>query len=165
MLDKFRSRDSKNLKSLLMEALLLDGQVEEAKKVLALLPQEAEVGKRVALSGALARSVEYYIDNGEFEEAADQWDQWQRRFPDSFFEGYSALLKVRMMEKASPVAAAKVAEAFALAVPDSPYAPQLLDRASAILAKLDKSKSDALRKLLKEKYPEDPLSQDKAAGK
>ena len=160
MLAKFKDRDSVNLKRLRMEALLLDGRVDEAKAVLAQLPAEAEVGKRVALSGALSRTIEYFIDNNELESAADSWNNWQRRFPESFWEGYSVVLKVRMMESKAPRAAARVAEAFAIAVPGSPYAPQLLDLASRILAKSDKPKSDSLRKLLKEKYPEDPLAQD-----
>jgi hypothetical protein len=77
-------------------------------------------------------------------------------------EGYSVLLRVRLMEiRKSPQAAAKVAEAFAAAVPHSSYAPSLLDYASRLLATINPEKSAALRKTLKEKYPEDPLSQDK----
>lgn len=159
VLEKFRDRDSRNLKRLWMQALLLDGRVDEARKVLEMLPHQQEIGKRVALSGALARSIEFFIDDSDPESASEAWDDWQRQFPESFWEGYSALLKVRMLEPKYPLVAAKVAESFALAVPTSAYAPQLLDRASKILAKRDKEKSDALRKLLKEKYPEDPLSQ------
>jgi hypothetical protein len=59
-----------------------------------------------------------------------------------------------------PQAAAKLAEAFASAQPQSPYAPQLLDRASKLLVAVDPPKSQALRQLLKQKYPEDPLSQN-----
>lgn len=159
MLAKFKDKDSKNLVRLRMEALLLDGRVDEAKQVLAQLPADPDVGKRVALAGALARTIEYFIDNNEPAAAAEKWSEWQRRFPESFWEGYSVVLKVRMMETRHPQAAARVAEAFAGAVPGSPYAPQLLDRASHILAKTDKARSDAIRKLLKEKYPEDPLAQ------
>ena len=53
-----------------------------------------------------------------------------------------------------------VASIIANAVPGSSYAPQLLDRASKLLASTDPAKSTALRKLLKERYPEDPLSQE-----
>jgi hypothetical protein len=70
------------------------------------------------------------------------------------------VLRTKLMElRNRPEAAAKVAEAFATAVPMSPYAPQLLDRASKLLATDDPTKSLALRQLLKQKYPEDPLSQ------
>ncbi len=159
MLAAFKDRDSVNLKRLRMSALLLDGRVDEAKKLLEQLPVREELGKRAAISGALARSIEFYIDNNELDSAEESWDDWQRRYPESLWEGYSVLLKVRMMERRYPRSAAKIAEAFVQAAPASPYAPQLLDRASRILAKSDKTKSEALRKLLKEKYPEDPLSQ------
>jgi hypothetical protein len=159
MLSAFKDRKSNNLKRLYMHALLLSGEVDAARRVLGELPQNEEIGRRVALSGALARSIEYFIDNDEPDAAAEQWDDWQRRYPESFWEGYSVLLKVRMLESRFPDAAARIAEAFARAVPDSPYAPQLLARASDLLAKSDANKSEALRKLLKERYPEDPLSQ------
>ena len=57
-------------------------------------------------------------------------------------------------------AAAAVAEAFAAAVPTSSYAPQLLDRAAKLLANADPAKAAALHQQLKQKYPEDPLSQN-----
>ena len=96
--------------------------------------------------------------------AAEKWDDWQRRFPSSFLEGYSALLKTRILQGRNPPLAAKVAAAFAKSVPDSPYSPQLLDIASKLLAKSDKAQSDALRQLLQSKYPEDPLAQPQKSG-
>jgi hypothetical protein len=159
MLSAFKDRRSDNLKRLHMQALVLNGNPDAAKKILADLPPQDDLGKRAALSGALARAIEYYIDNNELDSADEKWDDWQRRYPDSFWEGYSVVLKVRMLEGRYAPQAARIAEAFAKSVPDSPYAPQLLDRASRLLAKSDKTKSDAIRKLLKEKYPEDPLSQ------
>lgn len=159
MLATFKERGSNNLKRLHMQALLLSGEPAAAKRILAELPQQEDIGRRVALSGALARSIEYFIDNNELDAAADNWNDWQRRYPESFWEGYSVVLKVRMLEPSYPAAAARIAEAFARAVPDSAYSPQLLDRASDILAKSDEKKSEELRKLLKERYPEDPLSQ------
>jgi hypothetical protein len=70
-------------------------------------------------------------------------------------------LRVKLMElRHEPAAAAKMAEAFATAVPQSSYAPQLLDRAAKLLATIDPAKSKELRERLKEKYPEDPLSQN-----
>lgn len=159
MLAAFKDRDSDNLKRLHMQALLLCGQADAAKRLLEQMPHREETGRRVAMSGALARSIEYFIDNNETDSAAEKWDDWQRRYPESFWEGYSVLLKVKMLEPGYPDAAASIAEAFAKAIPDSPYAPQLLHRASVLLSKSDVGKSEALRKLLKERYPEDPLSQ------
>lgn len=159
MLEPFMSRPSNNLKRLRMTALLLDQQPDEAKKILEQLPDEGDAPKKVALSGAMARSIEYFIDQGDLESAEEQWDEWQRRFPSTLFDGYAAILRARMLHKSHPAEAAKAAEAFALALPASPYAPQLLDFAANTLAKSDAPRAEKLRQLLKEKYPEDPLAQ------
>ncbi len=158
-LQKLSANDSRNVKRLQMQACLLNGQIEDAKKLLKSIPDDPEQAKKTALSGAYARSVEYYIKSRELESAEESWEDWQRRFPDSFWEGYSMVLKVRILESDYPQIAAKAAEAFALAVPDSAYAPELLDRASKLLLAADPEKSKSLRRMLKEKYPEDPLSQ------
>ena len=82
------------------------------------------------------------------------------RTPADFLEGYSLLLRVRLMElRKLDLAAAKVAEAFANAVPKSSYSPKLLDKASRLLKTSERIKSVALHELLKKRYPEDPLSQ------
>ena len=164
MLEPFMGRDSRNLKRLRAEALLLDGNPADARKILADLTDDGDPAKRVALTGALARSIEFYIDTHDLETADEKWDDWQRKFPSSFLEGYSALLKTRILQGRNPALAAKVGAAFAKAVPDSPYAPQLLDSASKLLAKSDKAQSDALRQLLQSKYPEDPLAQPSKSG-
>jgi hypothetical protein len=94
------------------------------------------------------------------ERVEQAWDKWQAQSPADFLEGYSVLLKTRLTEKAGyAAAAAKAAEAFALAVPRSSYAPKLLDRASRLLERANGPKSQALKQLLKQKYPEDPLAQ------
>ena len=70
------------------------------------------------------------------------------------------LLRVKLMTIAGhPAAAAKVAEAFARAMPRSSYSPSLLDTASKLLARIDPGKSASMREMLKSRYPEDPLSQ------
>jgi PKD repeat protein len=142
------------------EALLLGQKTDEAKKLLAALPAQGDPAHQAAISGASARTVEYYITQGDWEAGEDAWDVWQARYPSDFLQGYSVLLKTKLMElKKAPEAAARVAEAFATAVPTSSYSPQLLDRASKLMAATDPGKSQALRKMLKERYPEDPLSQ------
>jgi hypothetical protein len=108
----------------------------------------------------MARTIEYYITERDAQAGTSAWERWQALFPADFLEGYSVLLRTRLMEiDGDTAAAAKVAEAFASAVPNSAYAPQLLDRASHLLATSDPARSKALRELLKQKYPEDPLSQ------
>jgi PKD repeat protein len=142
------------------EALVLDQKPDEGAKQLKELPQRVNGARAPAVSGALARTIEFYIRDRDWESGQDAWEDWQEQFPADFLEGYSVVLQSKLMElKNAPAAAAKVAEAFALAEPTSSYAPQLLDRASKLLAKTDPAKSEALHKLLKEKYPEDPLSQ------
>ena len=142
------------------QALVLDQKADEGRKILAALPLGAPAEHRVALSGAMARSIEFYIGQRDWESGEGVWETWQSSFPTDFLEGYGVLLRTKLMEiESDSGAAAKVAEAFATAVPDSPYAPQLLDRASRLLAASDPAHSKALREMLKQKYPEDPLSQ------
>ena len=158
-LGPYAEKKSENLKRLALDAMLLSGDVTGAKQLAATLRPDVPEIRQAALSGALARSVEFFVDQGDLDAAEERWDDWQRQFPANIFEGYSVWLKVRMLSKPFPAAAADVAEAFAKAVGDSPYAPQLLDRAAELLAKTDPTRAAALRKLLKDKYPEDPLSQ------
>jgi hypothetical protein len=88
------------------------------------------------------------------------WESWMRHYPTAFLEGYAVLLRTKLMEaRKNPRAAALVAEAFRDGGPKSSYAPQLLDRASKLLERIDSRKSESLRVELKEKYPEDPLAQ------
>lgn len=142
-------------------ALILAQRIAEGRKVLEKLPVGGPADRQGALAGALARTIEYYIKEGDWDAGEQQWEKWQAQYPADFMEGYSVLLRTELMETAkAPAGAAKVAEAFALAVPKSSYAPRLLDRASKLLARTDPAKSKALRDLLKQKYPEDPLSQD-----
>jgi hypothetical protein len=142
------------------QALLLMGNVNEAKKIFDQQTPDDPSGRAAAISGAMARTVEFFITTDNFEAGDDAWEKWQSRFPADFVEGYSVLLRVKLMNMAGhPAAAAKVAEAFAKAVPHSSYSPSLLDKASKLLAKIDPAKSAALRAMLKDRYPEDPLSQ------
>ena len=147
-------------KLLYAQSLVLTGDADQGRKILESMGSSVPQNRKAALSGAAARSVEFFITEKETEAGEEAWDRWQTRFPTDFLEGYSVMLRTRLMElRARPDAAAKLAEAFAAAVPLSPYAPQLLDRASKLLASADPAKSTALHQLLKQKYPEDPLSQ------
>lgn len=150
-----------NLQRMYAQALVLNQKVAEGAKILKSMRGEGLPDRKAAIAGALARTIEYYIGEGDVQSGEQQWDRWQQQYPDDFLEGYSVLLRVRLMEIAKvPEAAARIAEAFALAMPRSSYAPRLLDTASRLLAKTDPVKSRALREMLKQKYPEDPLSQE-----
>jgi hypothetical protein len=141
-------------------ALVLTGSVDEGAKILHELPEQGEPEKRAAISGAMARTIEFHIEEKDADSGDDQWDKWAGRYPADFLLGYSVVLKVRLMEvRKNPAGAAKLAEAFATAVPKSSYAPQLLDKASKLLAKSDAQRSGELKALLKQRYPEDPLAQ------
>ncbi|MGA3067497.1 MAG: PKD domain-containing protein [Tepidisphaeraceae bacterium] len=143
------------------EALILDQQPDRGRKILNSLPKTDDPRRRPAVSGAFARSVEFYISQRDPDSARDAWNKWDAADPTAFPEGYSILLQVRIMAlRQLPIPAAKVAEAFATALPQSPYSPELLDTASKLLATLNSAKSQQLRDLLKQKYPEDPLSQN-----
>jgi len=143
------------------EACILDQKVEQGRRILTALPLTDDARKQPVISGALARTIEFYIDEKDWETGEEQWDRWENKYPAVFLEGYSVMLRTRLMElRHYDAAAARVAEAFARAIPNSPYSPPLLDRASKLLAKTDPEKSKALRADLKKRYPEDPLSQD-----
>ena len=142
-------------------ALLLDGKAAQATTLLQSLPMQGSEERKAALSGAMARTVEYYITEKDWETGEETWNKWTAQFPADFLDGYSVLLKVKLMElKGAGEAAAAVAEAFVTACPNSSYAPQLLHRASTLLSKTNPAKSSALGEKLKKNYPEDPLSQD-----
>ncbi len=142
------------------QARLLAGHGDDAARILAALPARAAGGRRAALSGADARTVEFYITEGDPDAGDASWSKWMADFPTDFLTGYSVLLRTRLMQlHHRDAAAAAVAEAFADAVPGSSYAPQLLDRAAKLLAPTDPAKAAALHQRLKQKYPEDPLSQ------
>lgn len=157
--DHVNGKDIPNRRLLAM-AMVLSGSVDEGAKVLRDLPEQGDPDKRAAISGAMARTVEYFIGDKDPDSGDDQWEKWQAKYPSDFLLGYSVLLKVKLIEtRQNPRAAAKLAEAFAMAVPKSSYAPQLLDQASKLLEKSDAAHSKELRTLLKQRYPEDPLSQ------
>ncbi len=125
------------------------------------LPPQGPLDRQAALSGASARTIEFFILQEEPEAGEDAWERWQAKYPSEFVEGYSVLLRVKLIElRKQAQAASRVAEAFAAAMPRSSYAPQLLNLASKLIAGSDPARSKALRQMLKEKYPEDPLSQD-----
>ena len=161
LLKTIPNSDDPTLRRLLGQGLVLDGHADEGKRILQDLPLQGPANREAALSGAAARSVEFFITESDPESGEDAWNSWQSKYPADFLEGYSVLLRVKLMElRKRPVAAAKLAEAFAANVPQSSYAPQLLDRAAKLLAQIDPAKSQALRQTLKDKYPEDPLSQN-----
>jgi PKD repeat protein len=160
LLTPFKDQNDPSLKRTYAESLVLAGRVDEGKKILTSMESDLPANRRSALSGASARSVEFFITEKDADAGEAAWNKWQAKFPTDFLEGYSVVLRTKLMaERKRPEAAAKIAEAFALAVPKSSYSPQLLDSASRLMAKIDLAKSDSLRKTLKEKYPEDPLSQ------
>jgi PKD repeat protein len=161
LLSPYQERADVPTKRMYAQALLLTGKADEGRKILDAMPAEVPPNRRAALSGAAARSVEFFITEKDAESGEEAWDRWQARFPSDFLEGYSVVLRTKLMElRNRPEPAAKLAEAFATAQPLSSYAPQLLDAASKLLAATDPTKSQALRQLLKQKYPEDPLSQN-----
>lgn len=144
------------------EALIFCGKGDEGKKILDQLQSEqVDNGIRAAaVSGAMARTIEFRINQRDWETGEEEWQTWQERCPAAFEEGYSVLLRIKLMQARHSPIAAKVAEAFADGVRDSSYAPQLLDLAAKLTAASDPAHSRRLRQELKDRYPEDPLSQE-----
>lgn len=142
------------------QALVLAGAVERGKKILDGFQSDEPPARRVAVSGAMARTIEAFVEDKDWESGDESWDDWMTRYPADFLAGYAVWLKVRLIEtRGDAASAAKLAEAFVTAVPTSSYAPRLLDHAAKLFEQVDAAKSAELRKRLKEKYPEDPLSQ------
>lgn len=138
------------------QALVLAGQPAEGRKVLEALPVY-EPQRKAAIAGAAARSVEFYITTKDAEAGQEAWDLWQQRYPADFLDGYAVLLKVKLLElQGAPIAAAHIAEAYSRALPDSPYSPRLIYRASRLIGESDLPRSLSLQKLLKDRYPEVP---------
>lgn len=142
------------------QALVLAGQVGQGAPMLRAIETDGDPARAAAMSGAMARTVEYFLGEKDWEAGEEQWRQWQERYPEDFLNGYSLWLRVKLMEaRGAKAAAAQVAEAFATAVPTSAYAPRLLHEASGLVGDHDPDKQAELQRLLKERYPEDPLSQ------
>ena len=142
------------------QVLILVGRADEGRKTLEALPISAAKQKAAAISGALARTTEFYVQEKDPENGEKSWDKWMAAFPADFLEGNAIDMRVKLIAaRQNPAVAAQVAEAFANAMPRSAYSPRLLDTASRLLESSDAAKSKALRQLLKQRYPEDPLSQ------
>ncbi|MGA2233246.1 MAG: PKD domain-containing protein [Tepidisphaeraceae bacterium] len=144
------------------EALILCGKSEDGTKLLDQLQgEQVDNGiKAAAVSGAMARTIEFRINDHDWQTGEQEWQTWQERFPGVFAEGYSVLLRIKLMQLRHSPAAAKVAEAFADGIRNSSYSPQLLDLAAKLTAAPDPAHSQQLRQELKDRYPEDPLSQE-----
>jgi hypothetical protein len=141
------------------QLLVLSGRVDEGRRILEALPVLAHAARQSALSGAMARTTEFYITEGRWEDGEAAWEKWQTQFPASFLAGHSVLLRVELLAlRKAAVPAANIAEAYAAALPQSPYAPRLLDRAAKLLEPVDAPRAQAVREVLRQRYPEDPLS-------
>ena len=142
------------------QALILNGHLEAGSKILEQIPIGVARQKGPAVAGAMARTTEFYVEEKEAEHAEEAWNKWMSSFPAEFSDGNAALLRARIMALRSHHAqAAKLAEAYANANPQSAYAPRLIDLAAKLLEKTDAAKARALHELLQQRYPEDPLSQ------
>jgi len=123
-------------------------------------------GKRAIRRGDFARHVEDFLRRRQYSYAAEYLDRWESAMPADRLEGYSTLLRVRLLTaRKDHEAAAREAMVLVNINPASNYAAELLMLAAENYAALklsDKSKA-ALRRIV-EKYPESPLAA-KAAGK
>ena len=154
------NRNDPSIKRMYGQALLLVGNVGEATKILQQLPPQDSVEKEAVLSGAFARSIDFYIRRNEPDAGDEAWERWQAKYPATFLTGYAAVLRAQLIAlHGQPSIGAKVAAAFATAEPTSSYAPRLLDMAAKWYAPTDPARSNELRDRLRKNYPEDPLAQ------
>lgn len=108
--------------------------------------------------GVLARNIESFIAEGEFEPAQRALEQWEMDVPDTIPEGFSRVLKVKLyMAQKRYQTAIVIALQHAKALPDAYYAAELLWRAAeAQIKSSNLNEAKALQQLIREKYPESP---------
>ena len=112
--------------------------------------------------GSLARTVEYYIRQGDYDQARKHLDEWDWQFPTHKLQGYSTLMWVKFFQaqKMHRDAIAEAADLVA-ASEQSNYAPQLLlAAAESWLALGDKPKAKQLLEQVVAVYKDSPLVAD-----
>ena len=110
--------------------------------------------------GVWARNIESYIIGGHFDTARQLIYQWEGTYPRAILKGYTRLLRLKLLEREGrPLVAARIAQQYVLAEPNSFYAAELLYRASEAL-KLGGDDTDAAKvlHLLAKQYPESPYA-------
>jgi len=116
--------------------------------------------RRPVLKGDFARHVEDFIRRGDLSAAADKLDEWEETLPLHKLEGYSTLLRVRLLKAQKKWArAANEAEVLVRVNPSSNYAAELLMLAAdAYEANKQADKAAGALKRVVEKYPESPFA-------
>jgi len=121
---------------------------------------DAGAGKKAIRKGDFARHVEDFLRRRQYSYAAEYLDRWESAMPADRLEGYSTLLRVRLMTaRKDHQAAAREAEMLVNVNPASNYAGELLMLAAEnyAAAKLSDKAKAALRRIV-DKYPESPLA-------
>lgn len=80
------------------KALVLAGDPKNGSKILQGLPDRWSDRRIGVMSGAMARTIEYFIDTGDWESGQDDWEKWESHEPASFLQGYSVVLRTRLMK-------------------------------------------------------------------
>jgi PKD repeat protein len=124
-------------------------------------PSEAKFERQQIDQGVMARNVESAIGTKDYETAAQLLQTWETDYPQAIVDGFTRLLKVKLLvAEDRPAVAARVAAAHARGVPESFYAAELLYRgAEAAKAAGKPADAKALLDLLQSKYPESPYAQ------
>jgi len=123
-----------------------------------------EPGRTVFHKGDFARHVEDYLRRGELAAAQESLDRWEQAIPMDKLEGYSALLRVKLLlARAAHAAAAGEAETLVRVNPGSNYAAELLMLAADAYTKLGEAdRAAAALKRIVQKYPESALAAEAA---
>lgn len=110
--------------------------------------------------GVLTRNIESYIRTEDHDTATKLLNQWESDYPEAMLDGYSRLLRVKLLlAQDRPAEAARIAVQHATALPDKFYAAELLYRAHEAYTKANKpEEAHAALEKLKSKYPESPYA-------
>lgn len=131
------------------------------KKAGSLLPENFKGGEALA-RGNYARHVEAYLAERNVRDAEDFLDEWERAIPTDKLEGYSTLMRVRLLQIGKKDArAAAEAETLVRVNPTSNYGARLLLLAAESYSRLGQRQkvADTLKRIV-EMYPESPLADE-----
>jgi len=132
----------------------------KAYKSAAPAPASGKADRKPVTRGGFIRYVEDYLRRGEYADAAERLQQWERAFPADKLEGFMSLLRVRLlMAQSKHAQAAREAETLVRVNPSSNHAAELLMQAARCHGKLKRPKQarSVLERIVKE-YRESPLA-------
>ncbi|MCG3178364.1 MAG: hypothetical protein BIFFINMI_00691 [Phycisphaerae bacterium] len=123
-------------------------------------PNTDSAKQQAVRTGSLARTIEFYIRDKDYETAREYLEQWDREFPTQRLHGYSSLLWVRFYQaQGLHREAIREAQDLVAGNPRSNYAPELLmDAADGYVVLREPDKARMLLERVTTAYRESPLA-------